>query len=63
MSTYIGFIGCGNMGGALARAAAKSDMLKPEHICIADKNTSQAEKMAEAFCRMWQNIVIIFSWQ
>ena len=48
MSTFIGFIGCGNMGGALARAAAKSDMLKPEHICIADKNTAQAEKMAEA---------------
>ena len=48
MSTYIGFIGCGNMGGALARAAVKSDLLKPEHICIADKNTAQAEKMAEA---------------
>ena len=48
MSTYIGFIGCGNMGGALARAAVKSELLKPEHICIADKNTAQAEKMAEA---------------
>ena len=46
MSTYVGFIGCGNMGGALARAAAKSDMLAPGHIYIADKNTVQAEKMA-----------------
>ena len=48
MSTYIGFIGCGNMGGALAKAAAKSEMLTPAQICIADKNTAQAEKMAEA---------------
>ena len=45
MSTCIGFVGCGNMGGALARAAAKSDLLKPEKIYIADKNTAQAEKM------------------
>ena len=47
MSTYIGFIGCGNMGGALAKAAAKSEMMTPDHICIADKNTAQAERMAE----------------
>lgn len=46
MSTYIGFIGCGNMGGALAKAAVKSDLMKPEHICIADKMSAQAEKMA-----------------
>ena len=46
MSTYVGFIGCGNMGGALAKAAAKSELLKPEHICIADRMTAQAEKMA-----------------
>ena len=48
MSTYIGFVGCGNMGGALARAAVKSEMMKPEQICIADKNIAQAEKMAAA---------------
>ena len=48
MSTYIGFIGCGNMGGALARAAVKSEMMTPGQICIADKNTAQAEKMADA---------------
>ena len=48
MSTYIGFIGCGNMGGALARAAVKSEMMTPGQICIADKNTAQAEKMAES---------------
>ncbi len=48
MSIYIGFIGCGNMGGALAKAAVKSEMMKPDRICIADKNTTQAEKMAAA---------------
>ena len=48
MSTYIGFIGCGNMGGALAKAAVKSDLMTPDRICIADKNTAQAEKIAEA---------------
>ena len=47
MSTYIGFIGCGNMGGALAKAAVKSDLMTPAQICIADKNTVQAERMAE----------------
>ena len=47
MNTYIGFIGCGNMGGALAKAAVKSDLMTPGQICIADKNTAQAEKMAE----------------
>ena len=47
MSTYIGFIGCGNMGGALAKAAVKSQLMTPGQICIADKNTAQAEKMAE----------------
>ena len=44
MSTYIGFIGCGNMGGALAKAAAKSELLTPEQIFLADPY--QAEKMA-----------------
>lgn len=47
MSTYIGFIGCGNMGGALAKAAAKSEMITPGQICIADRMSAQAEKMAE----------------
>ena len=47
MNNRIGFIGCGNMGGALPKAAAKSDLITPAQICIADKNTAQAEKMAE----------------
>lgn len=47
MNNRIGFIGCGNMGGALAKAAAKSDLITPAQICIADKLIAQAEKMAE----------------
>ncbi len=35
-----GFIGCGNMGGALARAAAKT--LSPKSILIADKDGERA---------------------
>jgi pyrroline-5-carboxylate reductase len=38
-----GFIGCGNMGGALAKAAAKST----ESILLADHFTEKAEALAE----------------
>lgn len=47
MNNRIGFIGCGNMGGALAKAAAKSELITPAQICIADKMVAQAEKMAK----------------
>lgn len=47
MNNRIGFIGCGNMGGALAKAAGKSDLITPAQICIADRSIAQAEKMAE----------------
>jgi pyrroline-5-carboxylate reductase len=42
----VGFIGCGNMGGALARAAAKSELLEPSQLFIADRMNAQAERMA-----------------
>lgn len=48
METYIGFIGCGNMGSALAKAAVKSDMILPGQICLANRTASKAEKLAEA---------------
>ncbi len=41
----IGFIGTGNMGGALARAAAKS--APKENILLADAYTPVAEKLAQ----------------
>ena len=46
MSMNVGFIGCGNMGGALARAAAKSELLAPQQLFIADRMNAQAERMA-----------------
>ena len=40
----IGFIGCGNMGGALASAAAKC---KSAEVLLYDKDTAKAEALAE----------------
>ena len=39
----IGFIGCGNMGGALARAVAKVDGVK---VCLFDKDTERTAALA-----------------
>ena len=44
MNTKFGFIGAGNMGGALARAAAKA--MAPENITLADQMTEKAEALA-----------------
>jgi len=44
MDQIIGFIGAGNMGGALARAAAKA--MAPENILISDVHAPAAEKLA-----------------
>ena len=41
----IGFIGCGNMGGALIRAAVKS--VKPAQIWITDKDTAKCAALAK----------------
>ena len=45
MNTVFGFIGTGNMGGALARAAAKA--MAPENIILADRDTAAAESLAK----------------
>jgi len=46
----VGFIGAGNMGGALARAAAKA--VVSQDICVSDKFTDKAEALAaELGCR------------
>lgn len=44
----IGFIGCGNMGSALAKAAAKSDMITPEQIFLSNRTSGKAERLSEA---------------
>ena len=47
MAKYIfGFIGTGNMGGALARAAAKR--LPPEKIVLANRTAAKARALADA---------------
>ena len=40
-----GFIGTGNMGGALAKAAAKS--LEPQEILLSNKTFAKAQALAE----------------
>lgn len=44
MKNIFGFIGAGNMGGALAKAAAKA--VAAEKICISDKFADKAETLA-----------------
>ncbi len=49
-----GFIGTGNMGGALATAVCKS--VKPENVILANKTLSKAEKLAkELGCKVGTN--------
>jgi len=45
MNTVFGFIGTGNMGGALARAAAKK--LTGENLLLANRSAEKAERLAE----------------
>lgn len=45
MKTY-GFIGCGNMGGALCKACAKT--IDPEHIFIANHSAEKAQELADS---------------
>ena len=44
METIFGFIGTGNMGGALAKAAAKN--LAPESILLSNRTAQKAESLA-----------------
>ena len=45
MNTYIGFIGAGNMGGAIARSVAKAGYSKSIILC--DKDESKAKTLAD----------------
>ena len=50
MNTTFGFIGTGNMGGALARAAAKT--IEPQQLLLSDGYAPVAEKLAsELHCQ------------
>lgn len=55
MSTFFSFIGTGNMGGALARAAAQK--LPVSEILLANRTTSKAQALAQELgCRVGTNV-------
>lgn len=50
----IGFIGCGNMGGAIARAVCR--VLEPSQVTLANRTPAKAEALAgELGCRWGEN--------
>ena len=44
MIKTIGFLGCGNMGGTIARAVCKA--ADPQNVYLANRTASKAEKLA-----------------
>ena len=53
----LGFIGCGNMGGALARAACKS--IPSDQVFLANRTVEKAKALAEELeCRVTDNAAI-----
>ncbi len=44
MLKTIGFLGCGNMGGAIARAVCKA--ADPQNVYLANRTAAKAEKLA-----------------
>ena len=49
MNKKIGFIGCGNMGGAIIGAVVKKNIAKSGMIFVYDKNEAQADKIKKEF--------------
>ena len=45
MRKTIGFLGCGNMGGAIARAVCKA--ADPQSVWLANRTPAKAEALAE----------------
>ena len=53
----LGFIGVGNMGGALVRAARKNT--PPAYICVANRSPEKTKALAdETSCRVMSNAEI-----
>ena len=46
MIKTIGFLGCGNMGGAIARAVCKAT--DPQNVYLANRTAAKAEALAAA---------------
>ena len=47
MQYQIGFIGCGNMGGALARAVCKA--IGGENVAVCDYDVAKTNKLQQQF--------------
>lgn len=68
MDKTIGFIGSGNMGGAIIGGIVSSGLVKPEQIIAADKNTKNLEQLKEKYgiqttadnCRVAKEADIVF---
>lgn len=60
MSIRVGFIGCGNMGGALALAAAHANKKMPLEMYLADAFLEKAKELAETIgeCQVTDNATI-----
>ncbi len=51
----IGFIGAGNMGGAIASGLIGSGVIDPKHIFVADLDVSKTETFAKMGCTVCEN--------
>ncbi|MFD3158530.1 pyrroline-5-carboxylate reductase [Haloimpatiens sp. FM7330] len=49
MSKVVGFIGCGNMGGAMMRGLVKSKLVSPQNIIVGDLNEKRLEQVKKEF--------------
>ncbi|MEY8001106.1 pyrroline-5-carboxylate reductase [Clostridium sp. Mt-5] len=49
MNKVIGFIGCGNMGGAMIGGIIKASLVTPENIIVGDLNEKKLKKAAERY--------------
>lgn len=49
MNKTIGFIGAGNMGGAIIKGIIKKDIVCASNIIVYDKNTDAAKKISDEF--------------
>ncbi len=47
MNKKLGFIGCGNMGSAMATGIINSGLIEPENLLLYDKNNIKGKKLAE----------------
>ena len=58
MMKTIGFLGCGNMGGAIARAVCKAT--EPENVFLANRTAAKAEALAaELGCQTATNAEVV----